>query len=247
MSLALTLVHGWGMNASCWDSLRATNSRHSLQSLELPGHGRRLNENMPGSLDSLAEQLLEKAPAESIWCGWSLGSQVALRAAIIAPEKIHGLILIAPTPRFVSGHDWSYGMSLESFESFYEAIKANPVSGLKRFSLLMFEGSTEARQKARDYFRKLQESGLPGGKNLVRGLDILSESDLRPHLTKIKQPVYLLAGQKDSVCPISAPRWMNQNFGWPLVEVDDGHAPQLSHPHLVMEIMDKLEQELSLV
>jgi len=241
------LVHGWGMNASCWDSLRAASHRHSLQTLELPGHGRRLNENMPGSLDALAEQLLEKAPAESIWCGWSLGSLVALRAAMMAPERIHGLILIAPTPRFVSGHDWSYAMSPESFESFYETIKVNPISGLKRFSLLMFEGSAEALQKGRDYFRKLQEYGLPRGKNLIKGLDILSESDLRPHLSKVKQPVYLLAGRQDSICPVAAPQWMNQNLGWPLVEVDDGHAPQLSHPHLVLDMMDKLERELSLV
>lgn len=247
MSQVVSLIHGWGMNASCWDSLCAVNPGYTLNTIELPGHGKRSNEELPSSLNTLAEDLLTRTAPESIWCGWSLGAQVALRAAVLAPARVQALILVSPTPRFVASTDWTHGMPPASFENFYQAVKANPVASLKRFSLLMFEGAKDAKERGRDYFRKLQKYSLPSAENLCRGLDILGETDLRSELAEIKQPVYLLAGEQDSICPVAAARWMQQALDWPLVEVEEGHAPQLSYPETILDMIAELEQELSLV
>lgn len=247
MNLPVTLLHGWGMNSSCWENLLNGRGDDQFIPVDLPGHGKRLDERLPDSLDGVAKDMLAQAPGESIWCGWSLGAHVALRAAAIAPERIRALVLVAPTPCFVEKADWSYGMPKNTFQDFYTTVETNTVASLKRFSLLMFEGCENARQKGRSFFDRLQEHGLPDTTNLLTGLELLNHTDLRSQLAAVEQPVYLIAGIHDSICPISASRWLNQEFGWPLAETQDGHAPQIGHADLLARTIALAEQELSLV
>lgn len=247
MSLPVALIHGWGMNSASWEHLLAIKGELDLIPLDLPGHGNRLDETLPGSIDVLAQKMLSQAPDEAIWCGWSLGSLVAMRAAGIAPERVRGLILVAPTPRFVNGEDWKYGMNPDFFQTFSAAVARDPATSLKRFVLMMFEGCEDARQKSRAYLQNLQKNGTANAANLAAGLQILLKTDLRSQLHGIEQPVHLLAGRQDTICPPSAAQWLHRELGWPLQEVDTGHAPQLSHPRLITEIIDKIEQELYLV
>lgn len=247
MSMPVALLHGWGMNAAAWDSLLATDHAHKLVALELPGHGKKQDEIMPASLDDLVQCMLSEAPEEAIWCGWSLGSMVAMRAAAIAPERVKGLILISPTPRFVKGENWEHGMATEVFQNFSASVAVDATTCLKRFTLLMFEGCENSRQKSRNYFQQLSSKGIASTAALKAGLDLLLHSDLRAELRLIEQPVYMLAGRQDAICPVTAAEWLGKEFGWPLHKVEDGHAPQLEHPQLIKTMIEQIEQELCLV
>lgn len=247
MNLPVTLIHGWGMNSSCWDELVGSHGDSQFEPLDLPGHGKRFDELLPDSLDSVAKDMLAQAPEESLWCGWSLGALVALRAAAMAPERIRALVLVAPTPCFVQKADWTHGMPQNVFQEFYNSVQTNAVTSLKRFSLLMFEGCDNARQHGREFFDRLREHGLPSTDNLLTGLDLLNQTDLRTQLVALEQPVYLLSGTRDNICPISASRWLHQECGWPLAETQDGHAPQIAHADLLARTIAIAEQELSLV
>ncbi|MGB5640559.1 MAG: alpha/beta fold hydrolase, partial [Sedimenticolaceae bacterium] len=87
----LVLLHGWGMNAAVWGPLiPGLSERFQLTIIELPGHGG----SSPASsadLSEWAELCLAAAPASAHWLGWSLGGQIALRAALDAPGRVSGL------------------------------------------------------------------------------------------------------------------------------------------------------------
>jgi len=96
----LALVHGLGGAASNWRLVApelATERRVLVP--ELPGHGGSGPLDSPASLDPFAEIVLAVLAAEdalpAAWVGHSLGGLVALRAALIRPEAVTGVVLAA--------------------------------------------------------------------------------------------------------------------------------------------------------
>src|SRR5689334_20978467 len=96
----LVLVHGLGGTIENWRALAPLLAQHHRVLVpDLPGHG--LSQPLPQArhLDELAEVVLGIAEAESIcdavWVGHSLGGVVALRAALLRPDAVRGLVLAA--------------------------------------------------------------------------------------------------------------------------------------------------------
>ena len=79
----LYLIHGWGMNASVWDPLLTTlNDDYQVTRVDLPGHGNSPLPEKQLALSDWSSALMEAAPENAIWLGWSLGGLLALHAAI---------------------------------------------------------------------------------------------------------------------------------------------------------------------
>ena len=122
----LALVHGWGMNARVFDALSdLLADDFDVHALDLPGHGGRaaLAEN---TLRTWADDLAQQLPDHATLLGWSLGGQVAMRAALDQPHHITRLVLLATTPRFVMAKDWDRGMAPADLEDFGAALMADP-------------------------------------------------------------------------------------------------------------------------
>ena len=136
----LALVHGWGMNARVFDELAALLAADfEVRALDLPGHGGRdaLADN---TLQGWADDLVRQLPDNAILLGWSLGGQVAMRAALDHPHKIARLILLASTPKFVATEDWQRGMAPADLQDFGAALLAEPEMTLLRFLSLQTRG-----------------------------------------------------------------------------------------------------------
>ncbi len=96
----LVLVHGLGGIVENWCALApALAERHRVLVPDLPGHGRSALLSEARNLDSLSEAALGLAEAEdirgAIWIGHSLGGVVALRAAVLRPDAVGGVVLAA--------------------------------------------------------------------------------------------------------------------------------------------------------
>ena len=94
------LVHGLGGTIENWRALAPPlAARHRVLVPDLPGHGG--SEPLPEArhVDALAEAVLGMADAEQIrdavWVGHSLGGVVGLRAAVLRPDAVRGLVLAA--------------------------------------------------------------------------------------------------------------------------------------------------------
>ncbi len=116
-------------------------------------------------LAGLPEQAFA-AEEKIILVGWSMGASSALRLALLAPEKIAKLILIAPTPRMMEEKETGWaGMSPHRLKALEMGLKITKGGG--------FFGTPEG--KPNPYLMDCDA-------NLEAGLKYLRETDLRADL-----------------------------------------------------------------
>lgn len=102
----LVLLHGWGLNAEVWHCISEELASHfTLHLVDLPGFGRSRGFGAM-SLDEMARQVLDAAPQNAIWLGWSLGGLVASQIALSQPERVKALVTVASSPCFSAQETW---------------------------------------------------------------------------------------------------------------------------------------------
>lgn len=102
----LVLLHGWGLNAEVWRCVSEELASHfTLHLVDLPGYGRSRGFGAM-SLDEMAEQVLNAAPQNAIWLGWSLGGLVASQIALSRPDRVKALVTVASSPCFSAQDAW---------------------------------------------------------------------------------------------------------------------------------------------
>lgn len=235
----LVLLHGWGMNAAVWEPLTAgLSERFRLTVMELPGHGG----SAPAARADLSEWVqlcLAAAPASAHWLGWSLGGQIALAAALEAPQRITGLSLVGTTPRFVQDEDWACAMPVATFTQFAEALQADPGVTLNRFLSLQVKGAEHARETLKLLRAELTQRPAASKQGLAQGLDLLLRNDLRDRLGELACPSHWLFGARDTLVPTTLQARLREIL--PDAECEQisgaGHAPFLSHPYDSLETL----------
>ncbi|ODV10634.1 MAG: pimeloyl-[acyl-carrier protein] methyl ester esterase [Thiobacillus sp. SCN 64-317] len=228
---ALFLLHGWGMNARVFDPLAEwLAGDFEVRALDLPGHGGRaaLPDN---TLRGWADDLVRQLPDGATLLGWSLGGQVAMRAALDCPRKVTRLILLASTPRFVKAKDWEHGMAPADLEDFAAALMADPHATLLRFLSLQTRGMAGQKALLQQLRQTLLAAPAAEANALAAGLAILRDTDLRGELPRLAQPVLVVHGALDMLAPAAAGGWLADHL--PAVQhlelARAAHAPHLSH------------------
>jgi len=200
----LVLLHGWGTQADIWSELAARLSRHFRLSLvDLPGCGASADCE-PYSLERVASLLAQEMPQRCGVVGWSLGGQIALAWARMAPGQVERIALIATTPCFAQRADWPHAISREMLQEFERALLADAAGTLRRFFSLQALGDEHTRDAAARLRLCLKHNALPTAAALAGGLKVLLETDQRGDLTAIRQPVLVLHGDQDRVAPPAA-------------------------------------------
>ncbi len=228
----LVLLHGWGMNGSVWSELAATLAQHfRLHCVDLPGHGAS-PAGAPCALDALADLLAAALPRRVAVCGWSFGGQVALNWALRKPDQVERLVLLAATPRFVRGADWDCGIDAAVLDDFARGLTHDYRTTLQRFLALQVRGEAHPRGVLRRLREHLLARGEPDVAALVAGLRLLKETDLRDQLERIVQPALILHGERDTLVPLAAGKYLQRALPHAVIEVFAGaaHAPFIAQP-----------------
>ena len=241
----LALVHGWGMNARVFDALaEVLAADFEVRALDLPGHGGReaLADN---TLRDWADDLAQQLPDNALLLGWSLGGQVAMRAALDHPHKVARLVLLASTPKFVSTEDWARGMAPADLQDFGEALLADPQATLLRFLSLQTRGMPGQKTLLQQLRQTLLAAPAARSAALAGGLAILRDTDLRTELPRLTQPTLVLHGALDTLTPAAAGAWLAetlpaaQHLEWDRA----AHAPHLSHGEDVAAAIGRFSHE----
>ncbi|MBU0501529.1 MAG: pimeloyl-ACP methyl ester esterase BioH [Gammaproteobacteria bacterium] len=228
----LVLLHGWGMNAAVWSGVTEHLAKdYRLHLLELPGHG-----SMPfmgeETLEGWARACLNAAPEQAFWLGWSLGGQVATQAALLAPERIAGLLLTASAPRFVQGLDWPNAMPTGTLGQFAKALGQDYLGTIHRFLALQVRGSEQGMEVLRRLKRDLAVRPEADPAALTTGLRLLRETDLRHRIPALHCPIAFIFGERDALVPIRVADDLATLVPWASINriAGSAHAPFLSHP-----------------
>lgn len=234
----LVMLHGWGMHAGVFRPLLETLAdRYQVLAIDLPGHG--LSESfagfadLPAHADYLLQNIRRITSARVVLFGWSLGGLLAQFIAAKFPKDVSLLVLIAATPCFTRRADWAVGMAQATLARFTGELLADYRATLSRFLALQFFGADEQRDSLRRARELVFARPAPQTDTLQQGLELLEQTDLREILGSIACPTLLLNGERDTLVPSTAARFMVEQLprGRSVILKGAGHAPFLSHPH----------------
>jgi len=227
----IAMLHGWGMNARVFDTLaQRLAPEFDVYTLNLPGHGGRAVLRL-NTLQSWADDLVNQLPAHSTLLGWSLGGQIAMRAAIDYPDTVARLIVMSSTPRFVASEDWAHGMALSDLQTFGADLVSDPQSTLLRFLSLQTRGVAGQKALLQQLRAAFLDAPRSDAEALKQGLSLLCTTDLRAALSRLMQPTLVIHGGLDTLTPAAAGIWLADNLSNARhMELSRAaHAPHLSH------------------
>lgn len=186
----------------------------------------------PPSFIQTSAALIDCLPEGCILCGWSLGGMLALQAALLAPQRFKGLILIGSTPSFMQRIDWPHAQPPALLDTFSDAVSGDAGAALQRFIAVLNQGDTQARLHGRAMLKQLLTSELPATASLLSGLDWLRDVDLRDQIPSITTPTLLIHGERDPLMPLAAAQWLNDRLPQAQLATFAGaaHAPFLADP-----------------
>ncbi|HVN41839.1 MAG TPA: pimeloyl-ACP methyl ester esterase BioH [Steroidobacteraceae bacterium] len=233
----LVLLHGWSLHGGMWGPWIEALAQHArLHVVDLPGHGRSPWPQGVHDLGGLAQCVRPSIPDGAVVLGWSLGGMVALELARRHPATVAALVLIATTPRFLTGAGWEQGMRPEVLEGFARGLAEDYRATVRNFLALQALGDERAAQALRVLRDRLASHGEPDPRALAAGLRMLREADLREALPGITQPTLVIAGERDRVTPPAA--GLELAAALPAARycaiAGAGHAPFLSHAQEVL-------------
>ncbi len=242
----LMLLHGWGSDSQCWQSLGVQlNQYFDLHVIDLPGFGG--NQDLSMTLDALLPLL----PKTGIYLGWSLGGMLAAQLAHAYPQRVAALVTIAANAKFSESEDWPYAMPTAIFDNFKKTTQINTEKTLKRFAQLVGHSDTEDSIHAKSTLKTVRafySDAYNSDQHYALGLDWLNRVDNRQAYGQSVVPGLHLFASGDQLVPIACAaqlKLLNQSA--PVVhefEVLTGcHALHLENPaQLIASVCDFIQR-----
>src|SRR5690348_13987907 len=237
----LVLLHGWAMTSAVFAPLvERLQSRCTLHLVDLPGHGRSRESEVPLRPADCARAIAQVVPL-AIWLGWSLGGVIALQAALDFPDQVCALAMMCASPCFVRGPDWSHAISPEILREFATDLREDHRATLERFLALEALGSDSAQEDLRQLRHDTFAETAPSVRALREGLDVLEHADLRARVHELAQPSAWVAGRRDRLVPWQAMQWGARACHGTFTCVGGGgHAPFIGHADDVVAALEPL-------
>jgi pimeloyl-ACP methyl ester carboxylesterase len=173
------IVPGLGALGYLLEFLHACGAWTRSALLDLPGFGHPATSGSPADLDTLTPVtvgcLTGASPGRPVvLVGHSTGAQLALRAAVAAPELVAGLVLVGIT--------------------FDPASRAAPARLLPRLRTYLWERPRELLLTVPDFAR--------AGRRLPQYVASALRDRPEQRMASVRVPVLVLRGHRDTLCPV---------------------------------------------
>lgn len=228
----VVLLHGLLTDSRVWEALAASLApAHRVIAIDAPGHGASPRQDTPFTLESLVDALatvladrIGDEPA--VWIGHSMGGMKALRAALLRPELVAGLVLVStqpyPEPASTAG---PYEAMVEL--AIAEGISPDLAQLIGRLNFHRdYLGSPEAAQWIRHF------TTLNGDDIAETCYAVYRRKDISDRLHQIPVPALVVHGAADvPIRPKIAQRYAAQLPRARLqILPDTGHTPPCERP-----------------
>ena len=227
----LLLAHGAGGSVALnyGPILDGLGAGHTVVGIDYPGTGRTPRAAGRLTLDFLADQLIAAADAEGLQrfalSGFSLGGQVAIRAAAKHPDRVTALILTAAFAYRDARLDLAAKLWSDLFEA-GDSVRLSEFLTLSAFSSRALRTMPEPELRAAiEGLAELIPAGTPEHVDLVR------RADVRGDLAWVTAPTLVVSTTAD---PLVSPHLHEELAagiaGARLARIDTGHLPFAERP-----------------
>jgi pimeloyl-ACP methyl ester carboxylesterase len=244
----VVLIHGYGESLMSWRALFDELSHHAdVTAVDLPGFGLSSKPEHGYSADSMALSVLQLLDqlglGRVVLVGHSLGGAVAAAVAVLAPERVLGLVLVDPalvTPPLLAGSLDSAG-EMERVRglvvAYYQSLRSR-FAGIHDPDWLAESAAAATYEPARDpaYFRAL--------------VAVLAQFDFQ-HLTReraarLTMPTLLVWGAQDPVVPAAYAQGLLAMLPRARLEIvpRSWHRPHSERPREVVGLIEGFLDEI---
>ena len=221
------LVHGFTQSPSSWDAVRGRLARGAGPRLDV------ITAIVPDDLDFVATaDHLARAHGPAVFCGYSMGGRLCLRAALDAPHLVRGLVVVSASPgieddderaaRARADDELAGDVARTGVEAFLRQWLAQPL-----FATLP-EGAEEAARRA-------ESTTVARLQHQLRALGQGAQEPLWSRLSELDIPVSVVTGSRDERYGSIGDRMAADVRGAVRVRAEGGHALPLEAPGTVAD------------
>jgi pimeloyl-ACP methyl ester carboxylesterase len=236
----LVLLHSLLCSGQMWSGqVCALRNGYRIINVDLRGHGRSGPADHHCTLYDLVGDVIavldELQIERAIWCGLSVGGMIALRAALIHPERVSALVIADSD----AGAETAWRrLKYRALGTGARLLGVGPMA--PSVARLMFGPATRRRNPGlvEQWKRDLGDLDVP---TVLRLLDAVVERDsILDRLGQITVPSLVLVGEEDRVLPPASSRRMQRQMPGARYEVISGagHLSALEQPARVTRAME---------
>lgn len=214
-------------------------ARFHVVGWDLPGHGRSAPTTEPFTVAELAEGVLAAVgatvgDASFRYAGDSLGGAVGLALALLAPERVHGLVALCTGAVIGTPQSWAERAALVRGAGTSSVVAA---SAQRWFAPGFLDRRPEAGSGLLRALREVDDESY------ALCCEALAGHDLRDRLGEIAGPLVAVGGTHDVAAPVERQREIADGVpGALFVELDAvGHLAPLEAPRTVASLIDGLD------
>jgi sigma-B regulation protein RsbQ len=233
----IVFAHGFGCSQEMWSMVAPSfEADHRVVLFDAVGAGDSdVSSYDPAKYDSLhgyADDVLEIVEAldldDVVFVGHSVAAMVGVLAANRAPSRFGALVLVGPSPRYISDDGYDGGFRRDDVEGLLDAIDANFLGWSASMAPVIMGNAEHPELGAR-----LTESFCrtdPGIASHFARVTFLSDN--RRDLHTVRTPTLVLQCSEDVLAPASVGRYVHESIpNSTFVQLDaTGHCPNVSAP-----------------
>jgi pimeloyl-ACP methyl ester carboxylesterase len=206
------LLHSFMSSGRVWrHQVPELATKFQTINVDARGHGRSSRVEQPFSLYEMVDDVtavLDSLEIEhAVWCGLSVGGMVSLRAALRAPDRVGGLIILGSTSgaeslgRRIRNTTQSIAAQLFGLRPFYRPI-----------ARMMFGPSTFDRdpQVPAAWLESLSDVDIPSLAHALGAL--MTRDDITAELSTILAPALVIVGDEDQLLPPTHSRLLAEHL-----------------------------------
>lgn len=234
----ILFAHGFGCHQGMWRFVTpAFEPEHKVVLFDYVGAGRSdikaYNAERYNDLNGYAEDIIEVCDGldlkKFIFVGHSVSGMIGLLAAIKRPDLFATLVLVAPSPRYISDPpDYPSAFELSEVQELLATMEQNYIGWAKKFGPQMMQNPEQPELGA-----ELTASFCATNPTIARQFaKVTFLSDNRSDLPKLHIPSLILQCADDLIAPQSVGDYVHHHIpGSTLVRLTaTGHCPHLSAP-----------------
>jgi len=196
-------LHGWASSAQVFKPLADLFAQHfHIVAVDLPGFGESPSDNPESDyqLDNLMQNILDVAPENAIWLGWSLGGMLAMQAAARAPQRVEKVLTLCSNAKFIAEKKWKNAVPSPLYNGFMQEI-GDVKTTLRRFAALTVVGEQKGMLQSLKWLQQNTQTQTTQSSVLKASLELLALIDNRKLYPLIKQPCLHMLATDDAIVP----------------------------------------------
>lgn len=232
----LILIHGLGSYIPAWKrNIPSLSEQFRVIALDLPGYGKSSKEGEQYTIPFFAETVTALQDSlgidQAVWVGHSMGGQIALRGTLNYPDKISGLILLAPAG--FETFTEQEGTTMTNFVT-PQSIQATPDSLVRQtFMTTFYDFPKEAQFMIEDRLAIRDAAEFENYSRAYAGsVQAMLEDPVADELDEIEQPTLILFGKQDSLIP-------NRQFHSDLTPKKVAESGHKQLPNSILKMVDE--------